>query len=53
MQMTIALKVNTPGTDIQGVKESIAMALEPLGDVRVVSVTVETPKEPEQMQFNM
>ena len=37
--VTIILKADIPDTDLQGLKEAAAMALEGLGDFRVVSVT--------------
>ena len=39
-----------PDTDLQGLKEAAAMALEGLGDFRVVSVTAEAP---EQFKFDI
>ncbi|MDO4314664.1 MAG: hypothetical protein Q4C45_02725 [Oscillospiraceae bacterium] len=48
--LNIHLRVKGPAEDIQGLKEAVAMALEPLGEVRVVSVTVEVP---EQIQFEL
>lgn len=53
--LTIVLQVGaTPGQEI-GVKEDIAMRLEPLGDVRVVSITEDAPKRGgyEQMQLDL
>ena len=50
MAVNIHLRVKGPVEDIQGLKEAVAMALEPLGEVRVVSVTVEAP---EQIQFEL
>ena len=38
--LTITLQVGAPPGQAIGVKEDIAMRLEPLGDVRVVSITV-------------
>lgn len=35
--VTIILKADIPDTDLQGLKEAAAMALEGLGDFRVVS----------------
>ena len=37
--LTITLQVGAPPGQAIGVKEDIAMRLEPLGDVRVVSIT--------------
>lgn len=46
--LTIVLQVNRPAGQAIGVKEQVAMALEHIGDVRVVSVK-ET--HPEQMKI--
>lgn len=46
--LTIVLKIDRPAGQAIGVKEQVAMALEQIGDVRVVSVT-ET--RPEQMKI--
>ena len=43
--VTIILKADIPDTDLQGLKEAAAMALEGLGDFRVVSVTAEAPEQ--------
>ena len=43
-----SLQVGAPPGQAIGVKEDIAMRLEPLGDVRVVSITEDTP---EQLRF--
>lgn len=43
--LTITLKIGTPPGQTIGVKEDIAMRLEPLGDVRVVSITEDTPEQ--------
>lgn len=53
--LTIVLQVGAPPGQAIGVKEDIAMRLEPLGDVRVVSITEDTPKQGnfEQMQLNL
>ncbi len=48
--VTIILKADIPVTDLQGLKEAAAMALEGLGDFRVVSVTAEAP---EQFKFDI
>lgn len=52
--LTIVLQVRAPPGQAIGIKEDIAMRLEPLGDVRVVSITEDTPKResPEQLQLN-
>lgn len=46
--LTIVVQVDRPTGQAIGVKEQVAMALEHIGDVRVVSVK-ET--HPEQMKF--
>lgn len=46
--LTIVLQVDRPAGQAIGIKEQVAMALEHIGDVRVVSVT-ET--RPEQMRI--
>ena len=43
--LTIVAKVNAPSGQAIGIKEDIAMRLEPLGDVRVVSITEDTPEQ--------
>ncbi len=43
--LTITLQVGAPPGQAIGVKEDIAMRLEPLGDVRVVSITEDTPEQ--------
>lgn len=43
--LTVIVQVNAPPGHAIGVKEDIAMRLEPLGDVRVVSVTEGTPEQ--------
>lgn len=48
--LTIVLQVNRPAGQAIGVKEQVAMALEQIGEVRVVSVT-ET--HPEQMKIEV
>ena len=48
--VTIILKADIPDTDLQGLKEAPPMALEGLGDFRVVSVTAEAP---EQFKFDI
>lgn len=46
--LTITIKVDRPPGQAIGIKEQLAMALEHIGDVQVVSVT-ET--RPEQMEI--
>lgn len=48
--LTIVLQVDRPTGQAIGAKEQVAMALEQIGDVRVVSVT-ET--HPEQIKFEV
>lgn len=43
--LTIIVQVNAPPGHAIGVKEDIAMRLEVLGDVRVISVTEDTPEQ--------
>lgn len=45
VMLTITLQVGAPPGQAIGVKEDIAMRLEPLGDVRVVSITEDTPEQ--------
>lgn len=46
--LTIVTQVDRPAGQAIGIKEQVAMALEHLGDVRVVSVT---ESHPEQLQI--
>lgn len=46
--LTITIQVDRPAGQAIGIKEDIAMRLEPLGDVRVVFVT---ESHPEQMRI--
>lgn len=43
--LTVIAQVNVPPGRAIGVKEDIAMRLEVLGDVRVVSITEDTPEQ--------
>lgn len=43
--LTIIVQVDAPPGQAIGVKEDVAMRLEPLGDVRVISVTEDTPEQ--------
>lgn len=54
VMLTVVLKVGAPPGQAIGIKEDIAMRLEPLGDVRVVSITEDAPKREsfEQLQLN-
>ena len=45
VMLTITIQVGAPPGQAIGVKEDIAMRLEPLGDVRVVSITEDTPEQ--------
>ena len=49
--LTITIKANVPVADAQGIKERIAMDLERYGDVKVVKVLVEKPREHEQLHL--
>lgn len=42
---TIIFQVNRPAGQAIGVKEQVAMALEHIGDIRVVSVTETHPEQ--------
>ena len=43
--LTVIAQVNAPPGHAIGVKEDIAMRLEELGDVRVISITEDTPEQ--------
>lgn len=43
--LTIITKVDAPSGHAIGIKEAVAMCLEPLGDVRVISITEDTPEQ--------
>lgn len=43
--LTIVVQVDRPPGQAIGIKEEIAMLLEPLGDVRIISVEEEHPKQ--------
>lgn len=43
--LTIIIYVDRPTGQAIGVKEQVAMALEQIGDVRVISVTEITPEQ--------
>lgn len=43
--LTITLQVDRPAGQAIGIKEQLAMALESIGDVRVVSVTETIPEQ--------
>ena len=43
--LTIVVQVDCPAGQAIGVKEQVAMALEHIGDVRVVSVTEALPEQ--------
>ena len=43
--LTVIVQVNAPPGHAIGVKEDIAMRLEALGDVRVISVSEDTPEQ--------
>ena len=48
--LTITIQVDRPPGQAIGAKEQVAMALEHIGDVRVVSVSV-TETKPEQLRI--
>lgn len=43
--LTITIKVNAPGWAAQGIKEHLAMCLEPFGDARIVDVREDVQKK--------
>lgn len=43
--LTVVAQVNAPPGQAIGIKEDIAMRLEPLGDVRIISITEDTPEQ--------
>lgn len=43
--LTIVVQVDRPAGQAIGVKEQVAMALEHIGDIRVVSVTETRPEQ--------
>lgn len=43
--LTITVQVDRPAGQAIGIKEQVAMALEHIGDVRVVSVTSSLPEQ--------
>lgn len=45
MMLTIICQVDRPAGQAIGIKEQVAMALESIGDVRVVSVTETLPEQ--------
>lgn len=49
--LTITIKANGPAADAQGIKERIAMDIERYGDVKVVKILVEKPREHEQLHL--
>lgn len=49
--LTITIKANVSAADAQGIKERIAMDLERYGDVKVVKILVEKPREHEQLHL--
>lgn len=50
--MIIVIEVFRPLGQAIGIKEQVAMALEGIGDVRVVSVTEERPEQVRMDGFN-
>lgn len=51
MRVTFILQADVPESSIQGLKERAAMDLERYGDVKVVKVLVEKPREHEQLHL--
>nr|DAS04121.1 MAG TPA: hypothetical protein [Bacteriophage sp.] len=51
MKVTVILQAAVPESAVQGLKERAAMDLERYGDVRVVKILVERPREHEQLHF--
>ena len=49
--LTVTIKANVPAADAQGIKERIAMDIERYGDVKVVKILVEKPREHEQLHL--
>lgn len=49
--LTITIKANVPAADAQSIKERIAMDIERYGDVKVVKILVEKPREHEQLHL--
>lgn len=43
--LTIVAQVDAPPGQAIGIKEAVAMCLEPLGGIRVVSITEDTPEQ--------
>lgn len=51
MKVTFILQADVPESVIQGIKERAAMDLERYGDVKVVKILVEKPREHEQLHL--
>lgn len=51
MKATFILQADVPESTIQGIKERAAMDLERYGDVKVVKILVEKPREHEQLHL--
>lgn len=49
--MIVVVQVNAPPNMAQGIKEAIAMQLEKYGDTKVISITEELPKQPQQIKM--
>lgn len=51
MKVTFILQADVPESAVQGIKERAAMDLERYGDVKVVKILVEKPREHEQLHL--
>lgn len=51
MKVTLILQADVPESAVQGIKERAAMDLERYGDVKVVKILVERPREHEQLHL--
>jgi hypothetical protein len=51
MKVTVILQADVPESAVQGLKERAAMDLERYGDVKVVKILVEKPREHEQLHL--
>lgn len=48
--LTITIKVNAPAGQAMGIKEHLAMCCEKFGDVQVVSIVSDDPKQEASQQ---
>lgn len=51
--LTITIYLNAPFGNESGIKEGIAMYLERFGDVKVISITSDTEKQPTMEQIRL